>query len=130
MKLRIGNKLRDFREDRQMTQLEMAELLHIPESTYSRYERNETQISYNKIVKFAELLNVPVQELLPETVSITNNNSGQGGGGSVVFGNQNLYLGDSIVNQVLVKEQQQLEEKINGLEAQLAELLEKLGKLS
>ncbi|MGF1532107.1 MAG: helix-turn-helix transcriptional regulator [Bernardetiaceae bacterium] len=124
MKLRIGNKLRDLRENRKMTQAEMADLLDVPESTYSRYERNETQLSYNKIVKFAEMLNVPVQELLPETVSITNNNSGQGG--SVVFGNQNLYLGDSVVNQVLIREKEQLEEKIKNLEAKFAELLERL----
>lgn len=50
------------------------------------------------MVKFAQLLNVPVQELMPETVSITStyHNAGQGGG--IIFGNQYFYCGDSVVN--------------------------------
>lgn len=123
MKLRIGNKLLAIREERAMTQIDMADLLGIPESTYARYERNETQVNYNKIVTFAEKLNLPVQELLPETVAITNNNSGQGG--SVVFGNQYVYLGDSVVNKNLSQENHELKERIALLEAKLEELLNK-----
>jgi hypothetical protein len=69
-------------------------------------------------------LKVPIQELLPETVAITNNNSGQGG--SVVFGNQYLYLGDSTINQVLNKENNELREKLSNLESKLEELLKKV----
>jgi transcriptional regulator with XRE-family HTH domain len=123
MKLKIGNKLLAIREERAMTQVDMAELLSIPESTYAGYERNETQVDYNKIVSFAEKLGVPVQELLPETVSITNNNAGQGG--SVVFGNQYVYLGDSVLNRTLSQENQELKERIALLEAKLEELLKK-----
>jgi len=85
MKPRIGNRLLAIREDRGMTQVDMADLLKTLESTYACYERNENQISYNKFVKFAELLNVPVQDLLPETVVITNSNSGEGGVGRIVL---------------------------------------------
>ncbi len=123
MKLRIGNKLSTIREDRKMTQIEMAELLQIPESTYARYERNESQVAYNKLVNFAELLNVPVQELLPETFAITNNSQGQGG--SVVFGNQYVYVGDSVANKTLANENQELREKLALLEKKIDELLGK-----
>lgn len=123
MKLRIGNKLSTIREDRQMTQIEMAELLQVPESTYSRYERNESQLAYNKIVNFAELLNVPIQELLPETFSITNNNHNAGQGGGVIFGNQYFYLGDNVANQALTRENQDLKEKLALLEQKIDELL-------
>lgn len=123
MKLRIGNKLSTIREDRKMTQIEMAELLQIPESTYARYERNENQVGYDKIAKFAEMLNVPIQELLPDTFSVTNNSQGQGG--SVVFGNQYVYVGDSVANKTLVKENQELKEKLALLEQKIDELLNK-----
>lgn len=126
MKLAIGQKLLTIREDRNMTQAEMADLLQIPDATYSRYERNETQTPYNKIVKFAELLHVPVQELLPETMSINtnNNNSGQGTG-NFIFGSQYFYVGDSIANQALAQENQVLKEKLETLEKKLEELLGK-----
>ncbi len=125
MKLRIGNKLSTIREDRKMTQIEMAELLQIPESTYARYERNESQVAYNKLVSFAELLNVPVQELLPETFSITNNNHNAGQGGGVIFGNQYFYLGDNVSNQALANENQELKEKLALLEQKIDELVNK-----
>lgn len=80
MKLAIGHKLLAVRTEREMSQAEIAHLLEIPDATYSRYERNASQVSYDKIVKFANLLNVPIQELLPDTMSIHSNHSGQGGG--------------------------------------------------
>jgi transcriptional regulator with XRE-family HTH domain len=126
MKLRIGTKLLAIREDRNMTQLDMADLLGIPDSTYARYERNETQIDYNKLVTFAEKLKVPVQELLPDTVSITNNSTGNGG--SVVFGNQYFYFGDNDENQTLLKENKELKDKIADLESKLEEILTKISK--
>ncbi len=117
MKARIGHQLRFFRDEKNLTQIQMADLLKIAEATYARYERNETQVDYEKMVKFANSLNIPIQELLPETVAITNNNSGQGG--SVVFGNQNVYIGDSIVNQTLSKENQELKDELLSLKQKI-----------
>lgn len=123
MKLRVGQRLLAVREDRNMTQLDMAELLDVPLATYARYERNETPVEFSKLAKFAEKLNITIQELLPETVAITNNNSGQGG--SVVFGNQNVYIGDSIVNQALSQENKELRERLALLEQKINEILKK-----
>ena len=125
MKLHIGNKLSTVRQDKKMTQIEMAELLKIPESTYARYERNESQVAYQKIATFVELLNVLVQELLPETFSITNNNHNAGQGGGVIFGNQYFYLEDKVSNQALANENQELREKLALLEKKIDELLSK-----
>lgn len=135
MKLSIGHKLLSLREDRQLTQVEMADLLQIPDATYARYERNHTQVPYDKIVKFADLLKVPVQELLPDTMSINSQNhhhSGQGGGG-FIFGNQNFYFGDNVIqeqlnkqNQELAKENKELRDKLESLESKIEELLKKM----
>ena len=107
MKLSIRHKLLSLREDRQITQAEMAHILQIPDTTYARYERNQSQVPYDKIVRFADLLNIPIQELLPDTMSINSQNhhhSGQGGG-AFIFGNQNqyFYFGNDVAHQELNK---------------------------
>ena len=112
MKLRIGGRLLAIREERNMTQNQMSDLLGIPDSTYARYERNETQIDYNKLVNFAERLKVPVQELLPDTVAINSNNNNSGQGGGIIFGNQYFYVGDSALNSALLQEIKELREQV------------------
>jgi len=135
MKLNIGHKLLAIRTEKEISQAEMAHLLKIPDTTYSRYERNESQVSYDKIIKFAELLKIPLQELLPENMSVQSNNNqnlGQGGG-SIFFGNQYVYMGDSVANSKLAqekeklsKENEELKEKLSALEQKLEEILKKL----
>ena len=128
MKTRIGHRLLALREERNLTQVQMADLLKINEATYARYERNETQVEYEKMVKFAQLLNVPVQELMPETVSITStyHNAGQGGG--IIFGNQYFYCGDNIVNQALSQENKELKEELASLKQQMQEFFDKFSQ--
>lgn len=125
LKLRIGSKLSSVRDDRKLNQVEMAELLGISPSTYSRYERNENSVEFDLITQFAKILQIPVQDFLPETTAIHNNHSGQGG---VIFGNFYYYSNkDQVVldleNQVKLKDQEitflkdkiELLERLNGL---------------
>ena len=123
--MKIGNQLLTIREGRKMTQADMADLLGIHLTTYQHYERNESAVNYAKIVKFAEILKVPIQEVLPDNVAITNNNHNSGQGGGIIFGNQYFYLGDNIANQALSQENKELKEKLALLEKKINELLEK-----
>jgi len=66
MKVKVGKKLMWEREDRKLNQIEMAHLLGLPQSAYSRLERNETSVEIEQIVNFSKVLQVPVQEFLPE----------------------------------------------------------------
>lgn len=85
MKIKVGNKLMSIREERKLNQNEMAELLGISPSSYGRIERNESTTDLEQVVAFSKTLNVPIQEFLPDTFSIHNNQPyGQGG---LVFGN-------------------------------------------
>jgi transcriptional regulator with XRE-family HTH domain len=72
MKFNIGNRVHLVRSKKQLSQQEMAELLCVSPSAYSRLERNETQVSLEEIPRYAELLKVPVQELLPEMFTVHN----------------------------------------------------------
>ena len=76
MKIKVGNKLMSIREERKLNQNEMAELLGISPSSYGRIERNESTTDLEQIVSFSKTLNVPIQDFLPETTSINNNQNG------------------------------------------------------
>lgn len=123
MKIKIGSKLHSIRENRKLSQAEMADLLNIPASSYARYERGDSSVELDKLVSFAEALGVQVTELLPETLQMNNNNSGQGG--FIIFGshsttNYYYYDKDSTI--------QQKDEQIKLLEERLKRLEELLSK--
>jgi len=124
MKTKIGTKLKQIREDRRLTQEGIAAILGMDDAAYGRLERNETQADFNTIIRFAEKLNVPIHEFLPELTSISNNNN-HGAGASIVFGNQYYYASPEDSHHALLTENAVLKEKIAGLEEQLR-LMQKL----
>lgn len=60
MRLRI----RDIREDRDLTQKQVAEYLLCDQSLYSKYERGEREIPLSLIVKLADFYGVSVDYLV------------------------------------------------------------------
>ena len=57
-------RLRDLREDRDLKQTDIAELLGIQQTVYSRYERGHQTITLEHLVKLAEFYQVSVDALL------------------------------------------------------------------
>ena len=47
-------RLKDLREDRDMTQSFIANLLHIKQNTYSNYENGRREIPIGALIKLAE----------------------------------------------------------------------------
>jgi transcriptional regulator with XRE-family HTH domain len=119
MNLNIGTRLLTIREDRQLTQNEMAELLSMSPSAYSRLERNETKVPLEDLPKFSEVLKIPVQDLLPEIFTVNNNPSGNASG--IVMSQNITYNYYSSNEQTKV-----LELKIQALEKELTEMREKI----
>ena len=96
-----------------MNQEEMADLLAMSQSTYSRLERNEAMLPFEDLTRVADKLKIPVQELLPEIFTVHNNPSGHANG--IVFNNiinNNYYT----IDQTVIA----LQETIKKLEAELA----------
>lgn len=60
-------RLKDLREDRDFTQKEIAELLHIKQNTYSQYENRHREIPLDMIIKLADFYNVSIDYLLSQT---------------------------------------------------------------
>jgi transcriptional regulator with XRE-family HTH domain len=125
---KIGSQLRDIRTSRGLTQAAMADLLDIPLTTYQNYETNKSRVDTQKIMEFANKLDVKVKEFYPDTTAFTQNNHDSGQGGGVNFGTQNFYLGDNVVNSALTKENEDLRGKLNDLESKLQEFMERFPK--
>lgn len=60
-------RLRDLREDLDLTQTKVASIIGCSQTTYSRYETGNTSVPYDILDKLADLYNVSVDYLLERT---------------------------------------------------------------
>ena len=67
MKLRI----RDLREDNDLTQKEISTILMCDQSLYSKYERGEREIPLSLLIKLADYYNTSLDYLTYRTDSVT-----------------------------------------------------------
>ncbi len=74
MRLLILQRLRDLREDCDMRQLDVAELLGIRQTVYSRYERGFQNIPLEFLIKLADFYNVSTDYILGRTNNKEINN--------------------------------------------------------
>lgn len=114
---KVGRRLAVAREDLRLSQKEMAERLSVKQQTYSRYERNEIGLPIQEIARFADVLDIPIQEFIPETTSIHNHNKHSQG---VVIANDvsmnyNFFSGESSEEMKILKEQIALLQKQNEM---------------
>ena len=60
-------RIRDLREDNDLTQADIAKYLNVTQRTYSRYESDDRAIPLEQLVKLAEYYNTSVDYLLNRT---------------------------------------------------------------
>jgi len=63
----VYNRIRSLREDKDLSQVHMANLLNINQRTYSRYETGEHAIPLEALCKLADFHGVSVDYLLNRT---------------------------------------------------------------
>ena len=63
-------RLRDLREDRDMSQTQMAKILVMSQTGYSKYETGENDIPTQILIKLADFYNTSVDYLLGRTDDI------------------------------------------------------------
>lgn len=63
----IYRRLRDMREDKDLRQREIAEILNVSQTTYSRYESGELDIPSAALIKLADFYGVSVDYVLGRT---------------------------------------------------------------
>ncbi|MBR2927304.1 MAG: helix-turn-helix transcriptional regulator [Clostridia bacterium] len=57
-------RIRDLREDRDLTQQELASYLHIKQNTYSQYENGQRQLPVDVLIALAKYYNVSTDYIL------------------------------------------------------------------
>ena len=62
--MNFGDRLRRFREEKDITQKQMAEQIPMNQSNYSKIERNTQQPSLDQLIRIVEILNITLDELL------------------------------------------------------------------
>ncbi|MBQ7961798.1 MAG: helix-turn-helix transcriptional regulator [Clostridia bacterium] len=60
----IGTKIKNAREDKDIFQKDMAELIPMNQSNYSKIERNTQEPNMHQLKRIAEILNLDLNELL------------------------------------------------------------------
>lgn len=68
----MKTRIRDLREDRDLTQTEVSRLLNISQVAYSYYELNKRNIPLDYLCKLADFYNVSVDYLLYRTEKKTS----------------------------------------------------------
>lgn len=63
----MQQRLRDLREDRDLTQREMAEILSVAQTTYSDYENDKINIPIETLKKLAYFFDTSIDYLLKVT---------------------------------------------------------------
>jgi transcriptional regulator with XRE-family HTH domain len=113
--MQVGHKIKKIRDERNFSQSDMAELLGMSQSAYSRLERNETPVVLDELVRFSKTLNVPVQEFLPDSIQIKNvNDHGQGGPNLIMGDFHYHHSGDSETQNLMIQVLQKMLEKLEG----------------
>ena len=62
-------RIRDLREDRDYTQVQLAEYLHVKQSTYSDYESGKINIPIEALLRLAEFYEVSIDYIVGVTDS-------------------------------------------------------------
>ena len=57
-------RIRDIRNDRGLTQKQIAEILHVSQNTYSQYEIGTSRFPLDVVVKLAEFYDVSIDYLV------------------------------------------------------------------
>ena len=67
----LGQKLKELRENYDLSQQQVAAALNIDRSTYGYYELDKTRPSLETLVKLSHIFSVPVEQLLPSEIGKT-----------------------------------------------------------
>lgn len=130
----ITEKIRILREQKKLRHEDMAERLGISQSAYSRLEKGDAKLDVERLQKIAEVLEVPVEDLIkndPVVFQVQNNSGGTQQCGYV----QHNHLPEEFVQRLMdrfdarqeahIKEWQQANARYEQLTARLMALLEK-----
>ncbi|MCX7746594.1 MAG: helix-turn-helix domain-containing protein [Clostridia bacterium] len=72
MKIKIGEKLKELRKEKKITQKDVYDFLKIDQTTYSKYENNKNEPDLDTVKKLADFFNVSTDYLLGRITELEN----------------------------------------------------------
>ena len=111
MNISIGNKLKQQRKNKGMSQEQVADYLHLSQSTYARMQSGESHSWASHIDKICEVFEITPEELVKNEGVIVNSNQEGGTSTNAI-----------IINQLSGKLIEQYEERIKELKQTIADL--------
>ncbi|MPS74862.1 MAG: XRE family transcriptional regulator [Chryseobacterium sp.] len=124
MNTQVGSKIRRLRENKGISQEEMAEKLHISRSAYSRIENGETNSWVNHIERLCKELEMKIEDFFIQ--SDNNINTNQDNASAVQTNtHQDTHI---TINQLSEKVIELYEERIYELKKQVSDLQVELKK--
>ncbi|MFC2502834.1 MAG: helix-turn-helix domain-containing protein [Cardiobacterium sp.] len=119
---RLRQNIRDMREDKKLTQADMAEKLGLSETGYAKIERGESKIRIERLFQIAQVLDVSPAELIPfvDDGGITFNNSNDNFSNSSNF---TLAIGNSAMENEIRALHQVLDAKNSILDSRDREIV-------
>lgn len=117
--MKITEKIRALREDRALSQEEMADKMSIAPNTYGKIERGETKLTLAKLEQIAEIFDIDVVELINNedkiSYQITHNGTGTNAfnigneAKELIAENEKLQIIIRHKDEMLEKQQQEIE---------------------
>lgn len=95
--MKIGQKLKGMRIEKGFSTAQVSEKLDISESTYRRYEADKSFPDVFMLDKIAKIYDKDLTDLLPEGLTIINNNNGEHANNAGYVMNQ--YLSEKLIEQ-------------------------------
>ena len=118
--MHIGQKIKKLRELKNLTQTHMAQQLGVTQSAYSKMELGESEVTYGKLEKISEVLEMKPEEVISFNESMVFNVMHNQNGGNV-FGDINNTVSDT--------ERQLYQDQINLLKEEVSYLKKMLEKV-
>ncbi|OOR98975.1 hypothetical protein B0187_06870 [Haemophilus paracuniculus] len=128
---KLRQNIRDFREDRGLTQAQMAEKLNLSVEGYAKIERGSSQVKIDRLEQIACVLGISVADLIPfgeDSVYVFNNNADNSSTFNVAVGDPALNAEINLLRQMIEMKNELLtsrEREIDSLKQQV-ETLQKL----
>lgn len=109
----IGNKIRSLRTLKELSQENVAEMLGISVTAYSKIERGETDVQLSRLNQIAQAFEVSIEEILNFGDKIAQSFNGNGTGNHVIISNS---------EQTLLIELEHLRTKTEGQDKEIDHL--------
>lgn len=121
----LGTKLNKLRTGRNLTQVQIAEKLHISQNAYNKWESDKAKPAMENLMRIADFYETDVYDLLDETPIVQNNTDRAVGN---IHNNNTVTINNTISEELIesiIKNQQDITSLVEAQNKLIESLLKK-----